>query len=419
MSIDRLERRMPEVLTELALPRTPDYVDDILGRTARTPQRPGWTFLERWFRVSTTTAMLPGLRLVSPRALIVLAILAALVVATLALFAGSQPKLPPLFGLARNGLVVTADGAGIYTIDPQTNTRSTLLSGTGLCCLDIAPDGQRFLYLTAPVDGADPTAMTVARLDGSVIRDVPAELLQGLSWSSWTPNDNSLLITNATGLVKLDLESGKVTRIDVGFKVLSVAPIGATGDLLLTSRDTESSPLHVYRLTPGSPAGPREIAVLDYVVDVPALSPDGSRFAYAIWGPEDRLHGRIHVVDLASGVDRALTPEDQASNADPHVVEGVVWSPDGTMIESSWFGSGFDQIVLLPVGGGAPRFVGPRLPENALQQGAVTQFAPDGTWLLVHYGHDDSTWLLPLDGSPGQLVPWTIGPEVGWQRLAR
>src|SRR6185503_1607697 len=56
MSIDRLERRLPEVLTELSLPVMPDYVDNLLSRTERMSQRPGWSFPERWFPVRTIPA---------------------------------------------------------------------------------------------------------------------------------------------------------------------------------------------------------------------------------------------------------------------------------------------------------------------------------------------------------------------------
>src|SRR5688572_24171849 len=48
MPNERFERQLPELLTELAAPRTPDYVDDLFGLTAATRQRPAWTFLERW-----------------------------------------------------------------------------------------------------------------------------------------------------------------------------------------------------------------------------------------------------------------------------------------------------------------------------------------------------------------------------------
>ena len=94
MSMDRLERRLPEVLTELSLPAMPDYVDSLLSRTERTPQRPGWTFPERWFPVSTITAAFAPKRSIPLRPLIVLALLAALVAGALAFYVGSHQRQP-------------------------------------------------------------------------------------------------------------------------------------------------------------------------------------------------------------------------------------------------------------------------------------------------------------------------------------
>ena len=49
MPTDRFERQLPDAPRPSSrTPRTPDYFDDLLGQTARTSQRPAWTFLERW-----------------------------------------------------------------------------------------------------------------------------------------------------------------------------------------------------------------------------------------------------------------------------------------------------------------------------------------------------------------------------------
>lgn len=46
--IDPFERRLPRAFTDLAEARTPDYLIDILGQTARTRQRPAWAIPGRW-----------------------------------------------------------------------------------------------------------------------------------------------------------------------------------------------------------------------------------------------------------------------------------------------------------------------------------------------------------------------------------
>ena len=53
--IDAFERHLPSALTDLAAPATPDYLTDILGRTAATQQRLAWASIERWLPVQLTT----------------------------------------------------------------------------------------------------------------------------------------------------------------------------------------------------------------------------------------------------------------------------------------------------------------------------------------------------------------------------
>ena len=45
---DRFQQELPDILTAIAAPRMPDYVDDLLAQAAATRQRPRWTFPERW-----------------------------------------------------------------------------------------------------------------------------------------------------------------------------------------------------------------------------------------------------------------------------------------------------------------------------------------------------------------------------------
>jgi hypothetical protein len=53
--IDRFERGLPAALADLADERTPDYLIDILGRTARTRQRSAWTHPGRWLTMTGPT----------------------------------------------------------------------------------------------------------------------------------------------------------------------------------------------------------------------------------------------------------------------------------------------------------------------------------------------------------------------------
>ena len=63
--IDRLERQLPAAFTDLADERTPDYFVDILGRTARSRQRPAWAFPGRWFPTMPAITSRPALAIVA------------------------------------------------------------------------------------------------------------------------------------------------------------------------------------------------------------------------------------------------------------------------------------------------------------------------------------------------------------------
>jgi sugar lactone lactonase YvrE len=95
--IDRLERRLPDGLTDLADPRVPSYLDDILADTARKRQRPAWSFLERWLPMTLVLrrpATAPPLRAAW---VLILAAALALALAGGALVAGTRMLLsgPP------------------------------------------------------------------------------------------------------------------------------------------------------------------------------------------------------------------------------------------------------------------------------------------------------------------------------------
>ena len=93
-AFDRVEPRIPELMNELAPATVPDYVDDLLRQTARTRQRPAWTFPERWLPMDITLAPVRarprGLRTVV--AVLLIALLAA---ALLVAYVGSRPHRVP------------------------------------------------------------------------------------------------------------------------------------------------------------------------------------------------------------------------------------------------------------------------------------------------------------------------------------
>jgi len=197
MPTDRFERRLPGLLTELAEPRTPDYFDDLLQQTARTRQRPAWSFLERWLPM-VDIARQPVL---APRlpwrpiglGLVLLALLAAIVAA---LVVGGRPNLPLPFGPARNGLVAYVSGGDIYTVDPATGDSTAIVRGLQT---DSDPrwsrDGTRLAFERKTNGGSGPGLLYVARADGSDLVQLTPEPLSGIDDYSFSPDGKEILIS--------------------------------------------------------------------------------------------------------------------------------------------------------------------------------------------------------------------------------
>jgi Tol biopolymer transport system component len=338
----------------------------------------------------------------------------ALIVAAVGLYVGTQKHLPPLYGLARNGFVLASNGnGGVVSVDPATGTRHTLVAGPNLCCATISPDGQHISYLHVPTPDADPAALTIANIDGTTVRDIPGDIIKGLDWLAWNPSSDRVLLSDTYSAQIVDVASGALTKLTGPDRVNRAAWIGTTGDALLTSMVSDTVN-RIYRMPAGATSNPKLIAEIQYLVAPPQVSPDGSKFLYFIWGPEERLHGDIHVFDLATGSDTAITEE---AFSDSLMWENPNWSPDGSKIAAELYQSdGGFRIAVIPATGGDPVVVGPNYPEGT--NGAHIQFSPDGQSLLVTFNKDGATWLLPVGGGQGQQVSWSSSEDLDWQRLA-
>ena len=90
----RFERDLPALLDDLYVAGTPDYRNELVATTARTSQRPAWTFPERWLPLDLATRRLPFAS-VPFRALIALTLIVILAAAAVLLTVGSRHPLPP------------------------------------------------------------------------------------------------------------------------------------------------------------------------------------------------------------------------------------------------------------------------------------------------------------------------------------
>jgi hypothetical protein len=198
---DPFELRIADAIDEIAATRMPDYLDDIFQRTAASKQRPRWTFLERWLPVDTTFTRVPFGRRLPVRQLVLVLVVVALVAASLALYVGSQRRLPPPFGPAANGQLVYGSGGDLYVRDSVTGDARVLLGGPGdQAGAIVSPDGQLVAYdeyagTAGRASGANPHDWVV-KIDGSN----PRQLLDAeytFNAFAWAPDSRSVLIATS------------------------------------------------------------------------------------------------------------------------------------------------------------------------------------------------------------------------------
>lgn len=348
------------------------------------------------------------------RPLLILLLTGLLIAAGLALYAGSQrTRLPEPFGPARNGLVVVATQDGdIAAVDPVTGTTSVLIGGP---TNDLGPwfarDGQHFMFVR--LTSEDVGAYWVANADGSGARELVHAPVEWFEWSD--AGDRIVVVRRETGS-----RPASIVRVADG----TVAPLAVIqtiehafwrpghDQILFTTLGSQGKAAYFLINADGTDQE-RIAGVSPDAVNDPQFSADGSQLVYATWGLGEGLQGRIHILDIDTGIDRALMFDGSAgtNELDPQ------FSPDGKslLFERYLADDGGYRLVVAPVNGGSVTTIGPV--HGTGTGGAATEFSPDGTQVLATYEDDGSTWILSLDGSAPQQLPWSGGGTT-WQRLA-
>jgi Tol biopolymer transport system component len=411
-TFERFERNVPELMTELAPARIPDYFDSMLRETAKHPQRPAWSALERWLPMGVY-ARNAQIRPFNVRPVLVLVLIGVLIAAGLALYVGSLPtRLPPPFGPARNGQIVfsTLDG-DISSVDPKTGTvRPLIVGATDDIAPWFSPDGQRFMFVRKMTTG---DAYFVADSDGSNIRKLVDPRVE---WFEWSPASDRIVVRHRVdGLITtsvVDVATGASTKLDVGLDI-QLPSWRPDHDQIVFSTDQGED--HLFYVVNPDGKGLRRLATAPGTLNSPSLSPDGRSIAYATWeADKPGRQGRIHILDIDSGVDRE--PAFQGSSG--YIELAPIFSPDGTkLLLERYVPAGGYRLVIVPVDGSGPAIMlGDRRPE--LTNGAGSMWSPDGTTILTTYNNDHRTWLFSADGNNAQRVDWTRTGALSWQRLA-
>ena len=409
-TFERFEHAIPELMTELAPAQVPDYFDDMLRQTAAHRQRPAWSFPERWLPMDIAVQPLTSRRF-PWRPLLVLALIALMIAAALVAYVGSQQRLPPPFGLARNGLIAfsTAD-RDISAVDPATGEIRPLITGpTEDIAPWFAPDGRHFMFVRTVEDGA---AYWIADADGSNARQiVPPDV----EWFEWSPSGDRVVVQRIVGTdvvtSVVDVATGESRTLDFGMEIHGPIWRPNHDQIVFTSEDLGSQGFYI---VDAEGTEPTWIQTALGTVNSPSLSPDGRSIAYATWETGvDGRQGRIHVLDLETGKDREPAWAGSAGTEELT----PMFSPDGTRLLIERYAVDGYRLVVAPVAGGGPE-VTLGEPHLEFSHGMSAVWSPDGKTILVTYNDDKRTWLYATDGSSEERVTWTTTGALTWQRLA-
>jgi len=425
----RLLAELPDVLTDLAAPHVPDYVDDVLAVTAATRQRPRWTFPERWLPmgVIATERMAVPARF-SLRTLALVALLIAALVGGALVIAGSQRHVPPPFGPARNGAIVFGDGD--IAIRDTIDGPSTLLVGgtTDDFGANFTRDGSHLVWLRrlagTPGSADERLAFMVADADGSNIRQV-TDGLDAPDWWDISPDGSNVIAQVAdpqlgTKLVAIDLVGNAGVRsIDVGDPSMTLSIpdyIGPNGNEIVFRGETSTAAgvrAGVFAANPDG-TGLRPLTPTDGAGNAfyqnPVVSPDGRFLTYTNW---DGQLNSIHLVNLKTGADRLTDPGTSRNQG------FASFSPDTRYLlfvvdDGPWY-----FLMIEPVDGSAPaRQVGPKyLTNNGSDLSG--RFSPDGRSILISEIGAKESRLVDVDAAgDGRVVEYAPSDTNAWQRLA-
>jgi dipeptidyl aminopeptidase/acylaminoacyl peptidase len=403
---DNLERDLAIWLADTATPRVPDFTDDILRLTAGMRQRPRWSFPERWLPMSVITLARQTFKPLPWRTIGLLAVL-ALLIAAVAAYVGSRPRLPAPFGPAANGLVAYAGDGDIYTVDPITGASSKVTSGPEQ---DAEPrwslDGTRLVFVRAASEGDLLVLVDPGKPDKLLTTEAFTEL--DSDSVAWSPDGRfisaSALRDGSPGVFIVDTATGEATPLAVDFAATAVYWRPPDGRQLMVIE--EAGPDLRFHLVSLADLSRKPVSLTDGSgpIRVSGWTPDGGRFLYQR-GEYDAPPIETHVLDMTTGQEVTID-----------VGYGHI-SNDGTRMVALNDQEGMCVVELsggpcVPIGLSAQAF-GP-------SHATGVQWSPDDEWILTRPPGGDGTtaFLVDPDGAALEQPSWITNGAVSWQRVA-
>ena len=403
---ERLEHDLTVWLADTATPRVPDFTDDILWLTARTRQRPRWSFAQRWLPANLVTFSRRTLRPLPWRTLGLLAALALLLVAAAAFYVGSQPRLPPPIGLAATGLVAYASGGDIYTVDPITGAREAIVTGAAS---DREPrwslDGTRLAFLRSSSVGEALVIVDWQTREVIAMTDPFTEVDDDSI--VWSPDGRAIAATGTQagvrGLFVVDATNGLLIPLPIQYVGLEAYWRPPDGRQLLFLGGTESDPgLFMFDLDDGIVTA---IASADAggIIRPSGWTPDGRRVVYTRLDAEGRV--RIGVLDLSTR--REVTFED--------VGFGHVSNSGDRMVALNAIG----RPCVANLSGGPCVQIGHRGQTYVGTHSAGVHWSPDDEWILFRVEPGGAAArLIDPDGENADQPSWIANGAESIQRVA-
>jgi dipeptidyl aminopeptidase/acylaminoacyl peptidase len=402
---DRLERDLAVWFEDTAVPRVPDYVDEIIDQATRAGQRPRWSFVGRWLPGSVAGLSLPRLpiRWATVAGLIVLGLLLAAIVA----FIGSRPRVPPPFGLANNGLVTYMRDGEIFTFDPASGSEVPLVTGFDI---DIDPtwslDGTRVAFIRQTANG---DLMVFVDRDGNRPNNTSESLgLIDTDSVAWSPDGRTVAVAGGTEAARVlyfvDAFTGRVTRSPFAGPTAEPYWRPPDGRELMYLSDGADPGLWLYSFDDDTER--KIVAQSGDQLRPRGWSPDGKRFVYADTAyPGDWF--QTHLVDVASGetVDINAGPG-RLSNDGTRV---VAYRLDGERFSLCVAKADVDGGPCIPIGG--------PVAEPNPTHGDALNWSPDDEWVIVYPKAGGKVLLVDPDGKEAN-IEIAAGGAGSWQRLA-